>query len=112
MGRDGTPAAVYIGGVTPGVYICRVYRDRPREFRWILRPKLVDQCTTTLDLDDPASLDAALVSAARRDRGDEADMDLYCLEVITPGGQALTDWRYNGWLDGAPGEYGAYGYGR
>lgn len=80
-----------------GPFVCVVYRDR--EFQWLLGPKCVETFTTTLDMNDPRSLDRALLGAARRDAGDEADLDLYRLEVHRPDGAVLRDWRYNSWAD-------------
>lgn len=98
-----------------GVYICTVYRDRPHQWRWLLDPKVVETFKTVLDLADTRSLDSALARAAKRDRGDDADVDMYRLEVTAPDGTILSDWRYNDWGDQpAPEPYGldAYGYGR
>ena len=83
--------------------VCIVYRDR--ELQWLLGPKLVEQFTITLDMNDPRSLDRALLGAARRDRGDEADLDLYRLEVHRPDGAVLRDWRYNSWSDETAGAW-------
>lgn len=82
-----------------GGFTCTVYRDR--EFQWLLGPKRVETFTTVLDLRDPRSLDNALVRAARRDAGDEADIDLYRLEVTRPDGTILRDYRYSGYFDEA-----------
>ena len=78
-----------------GAFICTVYRDR--DFQWLLGPKRVETFTTTLDLMNPRSLDWALRGAARRDRGEDADLDAYRLEVHGPDGSVLRDWRYNPW---------------
>jgi hypothetical protein len=87
--------------MTTAPFVCVVYRDR--EFQWLLGPKQVERFTTTLDMQDPRSLDRALLGAARRDRGDEADLDLYRLEVHRPDGAVLRDWRYNSWADDSAG---------
>ena len=79
----------------PGAFVCTVYRDR--DFQWLLGPKRVGTFTTTLDLMNPRSLDRALIGAARRDRGEDADLDLYRMEVRRPDGSMLPDWRYNPW---------------
>lgn len=86
--------------MTAGVYICTVFRDRPSELRWLLGPKRVDTSKTTLDLDDTSSLDAALISGARRHHGGrdgEPDLDLYSLTVTGTAGELLEGWRFNPW---------------
>ena len=82
-----------------GGFTCTIYRDR--EFQWLFGPKRCETFTTVLDLRDPRSLDNALVRAARRDAGDEADIDLYRLEVTRPDGTMLRDYRYSGYFDEA-----------
>ena len=82
-----------------GGFTCTVYRDR--EFQRLIGPKHVETFTTVLDLRDAGSLDRALVRAARRDAGDEADIDLYRLEVTRPDGTILRDYRYSGYFDEA-----------
>jgi hypothetical protein len=77
-----------------GGFTCTVYRDR--EFMWLIGPKRVEVFTTVLDLNDPRSLDRVIIGAARRDMGDEADLDLYRLEVQAPAGQAIRNYRYSG----------------
>jgi hypothetical protein len=95
--------------MAPAPFICTVWRDR--DFQWLLGPKRVETFTTTLDLSDPRSLDRALLGAARRDAGDEADLDLYRLEVQSPAGAVLQDWRYNAWEeDAAVSGYPGYPY--
>lgn len=90
--------------MTAGVYICTVYRDRPTEVRWLLGPRRVDTCKTTLDPDDPGSLDAALISGARRHHGGrdgDPDWDMYSLTVTGTAGELLEGWRFNPWRGGA-----------
>ena len=89
---------------TVGGFTCTVYRDR--EFQWLFGPKRVETFTTVLDLRDPRSLDRALLGAARRDMGEEADLDLYRLEVTRPDGTVLRDYRYSGYFDEARDGYG------
>lgn len=90
-------------GMTAAPFTCTVFRDR--EFQWLLGPKRLETFRCSLDMRDPRSLDGALLGAARRDAGDEADLDLYRLEVMAPDGGVLRDWRYNGYFDEP-----AYGY--
>lgn len=87
-------------GMDPvGGFRCTVYRDR--EFQWLVGPKRLPAFTTSLDLRDPRSLNEAIAAAARRDMGDEADLDLYSLEVVAPDGSVLKDYRYNSYFDEA-----------
>jgi hypothetical protein len=75
-------------------YSCTVWRDR----NFLLGPKMVEQFVTALDLQDPSSLQHALVAAARRKQGDYADLMQYRLVVHVPG-QPDVDYRYSAWLD-------------
>ena len=85
-----------------GGFTCTVFRDR--EFQRLIGPKRLETFTVALDLRDPRSLNEAIAAAARRDMGDEADMDLYWLEIVAPDGSVLPKYRYNAYFDTA------YGY--
>ena len=80
-----------------GGFTCTVFKDR--EFMWLVGPKRVDVLSVVLDLRDPRSLDRVLLGAARRDAGNEADLDLYRLEVQAPDGSVIRNYRYSGWFD-------------
>ena len=84
-----------------GGFTCTIFRDR--EFMWLVGPKRVETFRTALDLRDPRSLNEAIAAAARRDMGDDADMDVYRMEIVAPDGAVLQDYRYNAYWD-------TYGY--
>jgi hypothetical protein len=80
----------------PAIYSCTLWRDRNA----LLGPKQVEVFDTALDLEDPASLQHALVAAVHRHRGQYADMTPYSLQVRIPGeSDAILDYRHTPWLD-------------
>lgn len=73
----------------PAIYSCTLWRNRTR----------VETFDTTLDLEEPASLEHALAEAVRR-RGQHADITQYMLQVRTPRGPKKTiDYRHTPWLN-------------
>lgn len=64
------------------VYRCTLWCDRRS---WLGRPLQIEVFDTALDLEDSHSLQSALAAAAYRDRGEQADLHLYALEVRWPG---------------------------
>jgi hypothetical protein len=69
----------------PGTYSCTLWRDRP-DFGWLPGPKRVETFETGLDPEDASSMNAVIAAAAaRRDRGEYADLCLYRLEVRVSG---------------------------
>lgn len=84
--------------MAPQAFVCTVYRDRDVP-KWIMGPKLLETFPISLDLDDPRTVDRALLGAARRDMGDEADLDVYSMDIQRPDGGILRGWRYNSYED-------------
>lgn len=74
-------------------YSCTVWRDGR-----LFGPRRVEDFETALDLEDPSSLQHALVAAARREKGDYAELGQYSLIVHVPGERDI-DYRYSAWLD-------------
>lgn len=95
LGNESEPC--HSVGMDPvGNFTLTVFRDR--EFQWLFGPKHCRTFKTALDLRDPRSLNEAIAAEARRDMGDEANMDLYSLEVVAPDGSILKDYRYNAYF--------------
>jgi hypothetical protein len=79
-----------------GTFRYVVWRDRS----WPFSPKAVRSGTTALDLDDPRSLNEAIAAAAWHDRGDDANMDLYRMNVFAlDGTPIIRNYRWSEWLD-------------
>jgi hypothetical protein len=82
----------------PAIYSCTLWLDHGGFFGGLKR---VEGFDTALDLENPASLQQALVAAISRQRNLPADPTRYSLQVRNPGeSHALLDYRYTPWLDG------------
>lgn len=81
----------------PAIYSCTLWRDHGSFFGG---PKRVEDFDTTLDLENPASLEQALITAIRRHRNQPADPTLYSLQVRNPGEpDPILDYRHTPLFD-------------
>jgi hypothetical protein len=79
-----------------GTFRYVVWRDRG----WPFGPKAVRTGTTALDPDDPRSLNDAIADAAWHDRGDDAHMGVYRMNVFALDGTSIIwSYRWSEWLD-------------
>lgn len=79
-----------------GTFRYTVLRDRS----WPFASKVVRTGTTALDPDDPRSLNDAIAVAAWHDRGNDADMDLYRMNVsAVDGTRVIWSYRWSEWLN-------------
>jgi hypothetical protein len=81
----------------PAIYSCTLWLDHGGFFGGAKNVAVFD---TALDLENPASLQHALIAAIGRLRNRPADPNLYSLQVRNPGEpDAFLDYRYTPFLD-------------
>jgi hypothetical protein len=80
------------------LYPCRLWRDRPYPLSVLMGPVELERFSTSLDLRDGRSMNAAIVAGASR-HGPRRDLTLYQLDVYHPRtGELLHSYRYTAYL--------------